>query len=501
MSDFWDYRGWERHEESNDWQDIQGENLEYRADALMNRAVWSGLEAENLDKTIAYLASAADINRTIERIPELLQCLIMLGDCYLNQNKGEEVAEVAREAERVALQSFDDSARAKAIHLQGYNYYLQRKYSLAADHSANAGRLHESAANFAEAFSVYLAAGRLYRWQGERAKSIEAFNDALRVAKLEANLEQIIEARVWIAFMQVRISPLIEIESAKQEFENINDQQKIAKRRSSIDIFFEGAKAWLLVQTNPIEAAKSFDALIQTSRADKETKAALEYSLGRAYALGKFENGENYAQALRSVLAVLEDIEAPIGVLEVVEPLTDYYLENERFIEAEQIWVRGRALAEKRNEPESVLNYFDQMIALCIAEYAEPQRALDALESTLPKTIEKPLPFDYEFALAKAYAANNRETESLIVIERALTALGDGRDSKLEYAELHELKCDLLAKQGNLPAAKSEARLSFDAYFDLDQMQKAKRLKAAYLQPEPGDANPETGAITLGNWG
>ena len=39
MSDFWDYRGWERNEENNDWQDIQGENLEFRADALMNRAV------------------------------------------------------------------------------------------------------------------------------------------------------------------------------------------------------------------------------------------------------------------------------------------------------------------------------------------------------------------------------------------------------------------------------------------------------------------------------
>ena len=501
MSDFWDSRGWERHEESKDWQDIQGENLEYRADALLNRAVWSGLDLDNLDKTIGYLASAADINRSIDRFPELLQCLIMLGDCYINQRKGDDVAEVAREAERVALQSFDDSARAKAIHLQGYNYFLQGKHSLAADHSSNAGRLYEAAANFDEAFAVFMAAGRLYRWQSEREKSIDAFSDALRVAKIEENLEQIIEAKTWIAFMQLRVSPIVDLADAETNLNNIKEQQKLARDRNSVARRYDAAVAWLNVYRNPIEAAKSFEYLTDGARLDKDTSSAVENSLGRAYALGQFENGEKYEQALRSVLAVLEDIEVPIAVLEVVEPLTDYYLENARYFEAELVWARGRALAEKRNEPESVLTYFDQMIALCIAEYAEPQRALDALESALPKTIEKPLPFDYEFALAKAYAANDRETESLIVIERALTSIGEGQDSKLEFAELHELKCDLFAKQGNLSAAKSEARLSFDAYFDLDQMQKAKRLKAAYLQPEPGDANPETGAITLGNWG
>ena len=129
MSDFWDYRGWERHEENNDWQDIQGENLEYRADGLMGRAAASGLERADIEKTVTYLAAAADLNRQIERIPELLECLLMLGDCYLRQEKGDDVAEVAIEAEKIALQNFNDSARAKAIHLQGYNYFLKKKYS------------------------------------------------------------------------------------------------------------------------------------------------------------------------------------------------------------------------------------------------------------------------------------------------------------------------------------------------------------------------------------
>ena len=71
MSDFWDYRGWSRNEENNDWQDIQGDNLEYRADALLNRAHQSGHESEDLDKTITYLSAAVDLNRQIERIPEL----------------------------------------------------------------------------------------------------------------------------------------------------------------------------------------------------------------------------------------------------------------------------------------------------------------------------------------------------------------------------------------------------------------------------------------------
>ena len=52
---------------------------------------------------------------------------------------------------------------------------------------------------------------------------------------------------------------------------------------------------------------------------------------------------------------------------------------------------------------------------------------------------------------------------------------------------------------GTTPFA--EARISFDAYFDLGEIDKAKRLREKYLKPEPGDADPDTGAITLGNWG
>jgi tetratricopeptide (TPR) repeat protein len=501
MSDFWDYRGWSRNEENNDWQDIHGENREYRADALLNRALSNGLEFEKLDKTITYLAAAADINREIERIPELLQCLLLLGDCYLNQEKGDEVAQVACEAEKIALQSFNDIARAKAVHLQGYNYYLQKKYSLAADHSASAGHLYESAFDNDEAYSVYSAAGRLYRWQDDRDKSIECFQNALRVARAEESLENITQAKTWIAFLQLRVKPFVDLDEAKTSLEVLNDELKLAKNRNSTWRLYDSALAWLHVFTDPLQAAKNFDLLIDISRSDKNTQATVENSLGRAYALGMFERSENYVQALRSVLAVLEDIDAPIAIIDVVKPLCDFYLENEQFQEAELIWARGRALAEKRDESESSIAYFDQMIALCIAEYAEPKRALDALESALPKTIEKPLPFDYEFALAKAYAANERQTESLIVIDRALSALGDGSTGKLEYAELHELKCDLLDKQGNAVAAKNEAKLSFDAYFDLNKIEKAKRLKAKYLMPQPGDANPETGAITLGNWG
>ena len=49
MSDFWDYRGWERNEEDRDWQDIQGDNLEYRADALLSKAQRNGLEKDEIE--------------------------------------------------------------------------------------------------------------------------------------------------------------------------------------------------------------------------------------------------------------------------------------------------------------------------------------------------------------------------------------------------------------------------------------------------------------------
>jgi hypothetical protein len=58
-----------------------------------------------------------------------------------------------------------------------------------------------------------------------------------------------------------------------------------------------------------------------------------------------------------------------------------------------------------------------------------------------------------------------------------------------------------LAKQGNREAAKVAAKVSFNAYLDLDELEKAKRLNDEYLKPQPGDADPDTGAITIANWG
>ena len=168
---------------------------------------------------------------------------------------------------------------------------------------------------------------------------------------------------------------------------------------------------------------------------------------------------------------------------------------------AEALKLGPEGIAEKRGESDESLQYFDQMIALCISQYADPSRALGALESRLPKTSEKPLPYVFEFALAKSYAANDRTTESLIVIDRALENMPQGETPLMAFAELHELKCELMAKQGNQSAVKAEARISVDAYIDLGEIEKAKRLKDKYLKPAPGDPDPDTGAITLGNWG
>lgn len=501
MSDFWDYRGWERNEEHNDWQDIQGDNLEFRADALINRASASGLEKENLDKTINYIAAAADINRQIGRTPELLDCLQMLGDCYLRLERGDDVAEVAIEAEKIALESLNDSARAKSLHLQGYTYFLKKKYSIAGDYSANAAALYESANSLDDAFATYVAAGRLYRWRGERSKTIEAFQNALRVAIVSEDIECIVEAKSWIAVMQLRVSPIVNLDEAAEFIAKAKEQSTIAKVKNITLRRLDAADAWLKVHTAPLEASRTFDTLAEFCREAKQTIDSTEMTLGRAYALGEFENGEKYVRALRSILAVIEELDSTVGVLEVVEPLAAFYSRSGQHIEAEQTWVRGRALAEKREESATSLAYFDQMTALCISQYADPSRALGALESKLPKSSEQPLPFVFEFALAKSYLENNRPTESLIVIDRALENLHSEDALSLKFAEMHELKCELLAKQGNLTAARAEAKISFNAYLDLDEIEKAKRLNDAYLKPRPGEADPETGAITLGNWG
>lgn len=501
MSDFWDYRGWERHESNHDWQDIQGENLEYRADALINMAVRNGLDKDKLEKTIVYLAAANDLNREIGRLPELVRGLLLLGDCYLKLEMAEEVAAVAIEAQQIALESFNDRARAYALHMQGYNFFVTKQFVKAAEFSLNAGEIYEEAGFYEEACDVYLAAGRLFRWRSERTRAIDSFEKALASARSENSLEHIVEAKLWIAFEQVRVSRLVDFETMRTNLDQIEAQMALAKTRSSVTRRLELARAWNNIEADSYFSQKYFDAWLEGARQSKNTNDAVEAMLGRAHSLRHMPAEQEYVDAMKSILAVLEEMESTVDVFEVAQPLSDFYFEYSQYQEAEHLWIRTKAIAEKNFASNEKLEQCDQMVALCIAEYADPRRALDALESALPKTSEKPLPLHFEYALAKTYAANERQTESLIVIDRALSTLGDCSSAPLKYAELHELKCDLLDKQGNATAAKSEAKLSFDAYIDLDQIDKAKRLKAKYLMPQPGDANPETGAITLGNWG
>ena len=501
MSDFWDYRGWERREENNNWQDIQGENLEYRADGLMNLAMNNGLEDDAIEKTIVYLASANDINRQIERLPELLHGLLALGDCYLKQGKAEEVRTVAIEAQKIALETFNDKARAYAIHMQGYNSFVTKNYAEAAAFAVNAGEIYKESAIYDDACDVFLAAGRLFRWNGERTKSIDAFERALDVARIENNLENIVHSKAWLAFVQARANRVVDYETLSASLSQTKSQMQMAKSKLGTTRRYELANAWNNIEKNPAEALQCFDHWLEQARFNKVINDSIEAMLGRQYCLARLFADDEFVKAALSIVATLEDIESTVDPLEAITPLSGFYFANEQFVEAELIWVRGKAIAEKNSATAETLSFYDQMIALCIAHYAEPERALTALENSLPKTAARPLSFEFEYALAKSYAQNNRNTESLIVVDRALENINDESRGELEYAELHALKCELLAKQGNLPAAKSEAKLSFDAYLQLNEFEKAKRLNAMYLLPQPGDANPETGAITLGNWG
>ena len=67
--------------------------------------------------------------------------------------------------------------------------------------------------------------------------------------------------------------------------------------------------------------------------------------------------------AVMSVLATLEEIEATVNPIEAITPLSGYYFANEMFEEAEQLWARGKQIAERWEADAETLAYYDRMIA------------------------------------------------------------------------------------------------------------------------------------------
>lgn len=499
MSDYWDYRSWERNEARLDWQDIRSDNLEFRADALLNRAEHSGFDRDDqLDQTINFLASAADLNRELKRLPQLLKCLLLLGDCYLKLQRSQEVAEVSVEAQNVALQCLDDKSRAYAVHMQGYNAYVNREFVTAAQLSLNAAKIYELAGELSDANDMYLAATRTFRWAHDSQSALAAAENALRVAKLNNSLEEIIDAKTWIAILLLRGQHQISFEEGQQRINEMLEQSKLAKTSGATSRRIDMAKAWLNVERQPEEAIRYSNFLADFARENKNTNDAAEAMFALATAYGYSGELQKHHDTLKAILSVIAEIPSTVSALEVAEPLSRLHFDYEEFEQAEQVWVRAREILVQQKTEAANVAYCDQMIALCIASYASPERGLGALESSLPKVIEKPLDYKFEYALAKSYAANERNTEALLVIDRALIDIDDS--SSLQFAELHELKCELLAKQGNADGAKTEAQLSFNAFLEAQDYERARRLKMQYLSAKNGDAHPATGAITLGEW-
>lgn len=499
MSDYWDSRGWERDEARRDWQDIQGDNLEFRADALLNRAIYSGFDRDDeLQQTINFLASAVELNRQLGRLPQLLQCLLLLGDCYLKLQRSQDVAEVSVEAQDVALQCLDDKSRAYAIHMQGYNAYVNHDYITAAQLSLNAAEIYEQAGELSDANDMYLAATRTFRWAHNSQRALSAAESALRVAKLNNNLDEIVNSKIWLAFLLLRGQHQISFEEGQQRINEILEQSKLAKSSGATSRRIDMAKAWLNIEKKPEEAIRYSNFLVDFARENKNTNDAAEAMFALATAYGNAGELQKHHDTLKSILSVIAEIPSTVSALEVAEPLSRLHFDYDEFEQAEQVWVRTRETLVRQKADAMKIDYCNQMIALCIANYASPERGLGALESSLPKVIEKPLDYKFEYALAKSYAANERNTEALLVIDRALTDIEDS--GSLEFAELHELKCELLAKQGNADGAKTEAQLSFNAFLEAQDYERARRLKMQYLNAKKGDAHPATGAITLGEW-
>ena len=458
---------------------IAADDLPARADALVEKAqLMHAEDSPDFALLMAHLQAAIDLNLELAREAELVFPYWMLGDVYVAKKDDEAARAAYLECLKYArltsaahfvlpscLSALATIARRGRNELQAIEYLTE-----------SIDELRESSPGSMQLFNQLMQIERSYEALNMFTEAEACLDEAYQIAVSMNHIRPMNDAYLEKIWLRIRSNRLDEI---PQLLEKLEAQLEMATHPFAQG-FFDILVLSHQIRTNPtVETIKGLDSLreIGRERGDAGMLGLVNIERARFFiAVG------NYAEA-RKVLRKLE-ITAPENLSRRFS-LHEVHLLTAEAFEREGQWLPAIEYVQKAIETSSIVpveGEADQLklrLGELYLQSGSTAMALAELESLSLDTWQPEQEgwIRQTFALARAYEASDRHTESLFMANQLLCKIEpDGSAVMPEFdfpanldanwlsAQLHELKFQALQALGEVETAASEAERAKAVY-------------------------------------
>ncbi len=473
---------------------IAANDLSARADALVEKAQILHSEGESeYPAVIAHLEAAIDINSQLERSREQVFPHWLLGDVYVAKKNDE----AAREAYLAAVRHARDASAAHdalpmcfsnlaSISRRQQNDLEAIEYLTVAIEEAK-----QLTPGSMQLFGLYMQIVRSYDALNMFAEADECLDEAYEIAVKFNHVRPMVDAYLEKAWLRLKNNQLDELPQIFEKLEACLDLAVHPFAQEFMDVLLLAYQT----RTNPtLDTIKGLEALrdIGRDRADAAMLGLVNIERARFHlAVGNFEEA-------RKVLRKLE-VTAPENFSRRYS-LHEVHLLTAEAYEREGDWLSAIDYVKKALETSTrvpVLGETDQLrlrlgeLHIQAGSYSLALAELEALPLDTWQSEEEGW-IRQVFALARAYEASERHTESLVMANQLLCKIEpDGSKVLPEFdfpenldaywisAQLHELKCQALQALGEIEPAAREAEKAKSVYETTEDFESMARTTRA----------------------
>jgi tetratricopeptide (TPR) repeat protein len=464
--------------EARDWELIEGHDLEKRAEGLLCIARRRGDDNNTQDESLTFAEAAEQIYRELGDTKQLLAALWAKADALFYFKRFDEAKDASIEAGEIAASQFMDAQAGAMFFNAGGCAHNLGEPEEAISHYYSGARFHEAADNPIES-------GKCLAWAGRNQLKLGNFDDAIAdysraIAFFEehgammklADCSRLL-AKVYIAKGDVQLAGEA-LDRSESCLELVTNEEITQKNRF--------ARALLMAAAgNHPEAIKAFDVLYIEARAASHPEYSAHALFQRAksqLAAGVFDEA---AKAFRNIALAVKGTKSDITTLDALLQLVKVYelSGNDR---DHELTLRELLALPGIEERPLVMNLMTLQLGLLLSKLPGDPRGLKVLEG-LPRdtfAVGTDEWMEHSMGLLQNYSEFGRTSECLFLANELLAQADHGYFEAL-IAEIHAIKTEVLAKMGDEPRAKAEAKLAYEQLTNINELERAQRIKARFL--------------------
>lgn len=473
--------------EAKDWELVRGTNLELRAEALLCISRRTSQDLTKQVEALTFAESAIDILRKLGDTKKLAAALWAKADPLYALNRWAEARDASIEAAELSAELLDDSRAGTMFYNAGGCAYNLREYQESYELFTKAKEYHQAASEPIDTGRSVAWAGKNLYELGNFEGAITAYQEAIDLFEPEGSLGKLADACRLLGKAYIRAGKLDLAAKALERSEACLEFCPNAETESKLK-FARGL--YLAAKGDHVRAIAVFQELYEAAKAavlpEHSTANAFERAKSEM-AIGEYESA---AKTFRQISLAVKGTRSDITSLDAMLQLVKAYELAEYDVDHEAALNEVLAMPELQEKSE-LKNKLTLSLGLLLTKQPDGTRGLKVLEA-LPRSVFEVGGvswMEHGMALLENYRRAGRNSECLFLANEIL-GIADHSYFAVLIAELHAIKTDVLQTMGQQAQAQAEAKIAFEAFSNVNLLNKAMFIKEKFLVVTPTSAEP-----------